>query len=169
MFDVAGKAREVYFYGMQNGYLKGVEPSQFVVPTHLVRRVTPHILEGWKFICVPHDGWIFMDQWRERRGRTLIIDPDEILIWIKSYNGTYEKAAIPILKMALARFGDKGLFCGGRGPRSFQETLRGNLYTYSNDSTGDFSRFSGTESITTVDGVTPVCMGTHDYSGFLCV
>jgi hypothetical protein len=146
MRDLAVKAEEMFFYGMQRGYVLGC-PNV----TSIFRP------ENWKEVIHKDGMWKVVDSWNDNGGNTKIYrGPD--LVWIMRYGGIYPADVIGLLKAALADRYMARDFCGGRGPRSYATPQIAGLYQ--NFCTGDFSRFSGSEMIYDVSEESQLDEGT---------
>jgi hypothetical protein len=115
--------------------------------------------------------WALVDQWGPDGGRTFIFE-DNVPIWLMRYYGKYPKNRIPLLKAALADRYKDGDFVGGRGPGSFE--VPGEVGWYRNAWKGDFSNFSGRETISMpktqpMVGSVMATVGAHDYWGGMLV
>lgn len=85
-------------------------------------------------------------------------------VWMMTYGGFYEKAAIGCLKAALLSTYGSNRFVGGRGPSEF---VAGSLRYENKPRLDAFEKFEGREEIT--DIATGALLGFHEYRGMSLV
>lgn len=108
---------------------------------------------------------------RRSFGQTVIC-VNNIPVWGMQYHGFWEgedERVIPFLRRTLmAAYGD-GLFCGGRGPETYQEETSGLIYrNYRLRHDGwDFTNFEGSEEIYDRNSQVTKSLLRHEYNGLL--
>ena len=146
-------------------YFKALLEGYCSLEKKLVR--TSRQFPGSNIIEYYEGDWAVIDMYykfpesRKSSGSTTVIHKNQTL-WVMSYQGWYERRAIPFLKDALRAsakmYGVNDIFnCNGcRGPDGYED----NIFTYSNRWTGFNFEFGGREEIF---GPNNKYMGYHKY------
>jgi hypothetical protein len=148
----------VFFAAMQDGYANNSN----------ARKSTIAKFHGLKMILFNsgdfkvQDSYLVVPGSSRSSGQTVILYKDEP-VWSMSYQGGYNKDAIPFLKQALRETYGRSQFIGGRGPHIFAEDAMAylNVLEYPND----WRHFRGHEEVRR-NGQT---LGWHEYQGLLLV
>ncbi|HBK34571.1 MAG: hypothetical protein UU08_C0018G0023 [Candidatus Uhrbacteria bacterium GW2011_GWE2_40_58] len=134
--------------------------------TYASGRKPKRLANGWKRFIIKEGSLSYEDTWYSIHGRSfgqiLIRIKDIGIVWQMSYEGFMKPEAKEMLLCAL-RMGTT-FFLGGRGPACHIE--KGLIYH--NESQGDFTEFSGIESIKKLDGSHAI-LEKHSFRGGLLV
>jgi hypothetical protein len=157
MLDIS-QILPVFFAAMQDGYANdGNARKSTIVKFHGLTMV---LFNSGDFQV--QDSRLVVPNSSRSSGHTLILYKGEP-VWEMSYQGWYDKTAIPFLKRALRETYDHCDFIGGRGPYLL---LDASGKTYTNDvELHDWRHFRGKESI----DLYGQNLGWHDYQGLLLV
>lgn len=149
----------IFFAAMQDGYANDGN----------VRKSTIAKFHGSKMILFNQgdfkvqDTYLVVPDSSYSSGQTVILYKNDP-VWSMSYQGWYDDAAIPFLKMALREAYCRQDFFGGRGPHFF--AANGMAYINNVEPPNDWWRFRGREEILAPDGQN---IGWHEYQGLLLV
>lgn len=134
------------------------------------------LIIGWEQITyeerIENNNILFFDEWGSSVGCTTIAlimrSPERILyqpLWVMHYRGSYPAESLSLVKKALAAAYSEKKFSGGRGTHALVD---GDM-AYKNLFTGNFSRFSGRDSVVDLRGGEPSERGYHEYWGGLLI